>query len=225
MGAAISNSSTISSVSEVYQQKFPLHGLELSYVEEFIEAHGGRQAFKGWTSDDVCQNIIKPMTTRLQCSYCDLLRAIQHPAYKEGKKADVFVSHAWKCRFLDVVDALLHHHKPKEGTIMVWFDVFTINQHTFTQWWGTERTLEGIRDIGHTTMVLTPWKDPVPLKRAWCLYELYCTYKNYKNGCTFEVAMGLTESEDFLAAIYGGDAGDVMNKMLTTIDVAKSEAG
>eukprot|EP01035_Chromulina_nebulosa_P039120 gene39120-52868_t len=81
MGAAISASATISSAPEVYSQVFPLHGLSLSHVEEFITAHGGRPAFAGMTSDDVCQKIIKPMTERLQCSYVDLredfLAAIQ----------------------------------------------------------------------------------------------------------------------------------------------------
>ena len=83
-------------------------------------------------SRDVCQKIVKPMTERLQCSYVDLLRTIQHPAYREGKKADVFVSFAVNCLFLDVVDTLLSHFFNCLDSIMMWFDVFTINQHTFS---------------------------------------------------------------------------------------------
>jgi hypothetical protein len=222
MGAAISASETISSAPEVYSEEFPLHGLSLAHVEEFITAHGGRPAFEGMTSDDVCQKIIKPMTKRLQCSYVDLLRAIQHLAYQEGMKADVFVSHAWKCLFLDVVDTLLSHFADRLDTIVVWFDMMTINQHTFTKWWSCERTRAGIRDIGYTVMVLTPWRDPLPLTRAWCLFELFCTKKE---GCRFEVAMGIREREDFLAAIHATDRPeDVVNDMLSKIDVAKSEA-
>jgi len=201
---------------------FPLHGLGLSHVEEFIEAYGGRQAFEGWTSDDVCREIIKPLTKDLKCSYVDLLRAIQHPACREGKKADVFVSHAWKCNFLVLVDSLLQHFADRLDTIVVWFDVFTINQHTWLEWWDLESTCKGIKDIGNTVMVLTPWQDPVPLTRAWCLYELYCTHKEK---CNFEVAMGSKEREDFLTAIHAGNAANVVNSMLAKVDVAKSEAG
>eukprot|EP01036_Dinobryon_divergens_P032807 gene32807-biopygen26026 len=126
------------------------------------------------------------MTERLQCSYVDLVRAIKHSSYQEGKKADVFVSHAWKCLFLEVVDTLLSHFADRLDTIVVWFDMMTINQHTFMKWWNCERTCAGIRAINYTVMVLTPWRDPIPLTRAWCLFELFCTKKE---GCRFEVAM------------------------------------
>ena len=29
-----------------------------------------------------------------------------------------------------------------------------------------------IRDIGHTLVLCTPWDDPGPLKRSWCLWEI-----------------------------------------------------
>mmetsp|Transcript_23809 Transcript_23809/g.32625 ORF Transcript_23809/g.32625 Transcript_23809/m.32625 type:complete len:347 (+) Transcript_23809:71-1111(+) len=223
MGAAISESITIPSAPQSYHRMFPLHGLGLSHVGEFIEAYGGRQAFEGWSSEDVCVKIVKPLTERLQCSYVDLLRAIKHPACREGKKADVFVSHAWKCNFLVVVDSLLHHFADRLDTIVVWFDVFTINQHTWLEWWDLESTCKGIKDIGNTVMVLTSWQDPVPFTRAWCLFELYCT--DNKEGCNFEMVMGMKEREDFVATIHAGDERKVVNSVLAKIDVAKSEAG
>eukprot|EP00597_Dinobryon_sp_UTEXLB2267_P011602 CAMPEP_0170131710 /NCGR_PEP_ID=MMETSP0020_2-20130122/23428_1 /TAXON_ID=98059 /ORGANISM="Dinobryon sp., Strain UTEXLB2267" /LENGTH=695 /DNA_ID=CAMNT_0010366873 /DNA_START=888 /DNA_END=2975 /DNA_ORIENTATION=+ len=223
MGAAISESITIPSAPQSYHRMFPLHGLGLSHVGEFIEAYGGRQAFEGWSSEDVCVKIVKPLTERLQCSYVDLLRAIKHPACREGKKADVFVSHAWKCNFLVVVDSLLHHFADRLDTIVVWFDVFTINQHTWKEWWSLESINEGIKDIGNTVMVLTSWQDPVPFTRAWCLFELYCT--DNKEGCNFEMVMGMKEREDFVATIHAGDERKVVNSVLAKIDVAKSEAG
>eukprot|EP01036_Dinobryon_divergens_P062101 gene62101-biopygen44793 len=97
-----------------------------------------------------------------------------------------------------------------------------INQHTFTKWWSCKRTCAGIRAIGYTVMVRTPWRDPIPLTRAWCLSERFCTKKE---GCRFEVAMGPRERENFLAAIHATDRPeDVVNDMLAKIDVAKSEA-
>ena len=80
-----------------------------------------------------------------------------------------------------------------------------INQHTFTKWWSCKRSCAGIRAIGYTVMVL---RDPLPLTRAWCLSERFCTKKE---GYRFEV--------DFLAAIHATDRPeDVVNGMLAKIE-------
>ena len=34
---------------------------------------------------------------------------------------------------------------------------------------------EALSRIGHTCLVLTQWRDPLALRRTWCLYELLCT--------------------------------------------------
>ena len=49
-----------------------------------------------------------------------------------------------------------------------------------------------------TVMVLAPFHDPVPLTRAWCLWELFCTIKT---NSVFEVAMSSEERTRFLEAI------------------------
>jgi hypothetical protein len=64
---------------------------------------------------------------------------------------------------------------------VVWYDVFSVNQHStgekdFT--WRSGTFQEAISQFGHTVMVLSPWYDSIPLKRAWCLWELYSTGNN-----------------------------------------------
>lgn len=41
----------------------------------------------------------------------------------------------------------------------------------------TEAFLDGVREIGHTCLVLAPWHDPIPLTRAWCLWEILSTMR------------------------------------------------
>ena len=160
-----------------------------------------------------------------QCSYVDLLRTIQHPAYREGKKkADVFVSLAVNCLFLDVVDTLLSHFFNCLDSIMVWFDVLTINQHTFSEWWSCDRTCGGIRNIGYyTVMVLARTRESVPLNRRLLLFELYCTNKE---GCRFEVALGPRERAHFIAAFHenSDEWSDLLNAVSAYLDAAKSDA-
>ncbi|EGD83660.1 hypothetical protein PTSG_12145 [Salpingoeca rosetta] len=51
---------------------------------------------------------------------------------------------------------------------------------------------ESIANIGHVLLVLMPWRDPVPLTRAWCLWEIFCGISNEGT----EVTIQLPNSEE-----------------------------
>ena len=90
-----------------------------------------------------------------------MLLAVNHPAVVlDGA---VFISHAWKYNFLSVVEALKFHFKD-EPDVVVWFDIFSINEHNTIshdfEWWCTTFK-SAIASYGRTVMVLAPWKDPV----------------------------------------------------------------
>ena len=77
-------------------------------------------------------------------------------------------------------------------------DIFTVNQHNAAncpgtgpspcpcgstrplpppEWWsGAFKT--AIASFGHVVAVLDPWDAPVPLTRAWCLWELLCAVES-----------------------------------------------
>ena len=57
-------------------------------------------------------------------------------------------------------------------TTFVWLDVLCVNQHAtqhLTPEWWSSIFRDAIRAIGWTVTVLSPWDDPLPLTRAWCL--------------------------------------------------------
>jgi len=201
----------------------PKHGVKLSFFNKFIDECGGRGALEGMTTTDVCNNFVKKWTEKHQCSFNDLLREMKHDAYHA--QSDVFISHAWKYEFVKLVDILKHHFVDRPN-VVVWFDLFSNNQHQAAaldyNWWATTfRT--AIKEFGYTVMVLMPWDDPIPLQRAWCLFELYCTHDTK---CRFEVAMGEEGFNAFVDALDGSKSSseEVVNKMLTKIDVKRSEA-
>jgi tetratricopeptide (TPR) repeat protein len=68
-------------------------------------------------------------------------------------------------------------------------------------------------------MVLSPWADPIPFTRAWCLFEIYCTEVT---GSFFEVAMSAHEQDSFLIAMC--ENAEVFFGMLAAIDVENSQA-
>jgi hypothetical protein len=174
---------------------FPKHGVALPYLEECIAQCGGRDALDGLTTTEMCEKFVKPVTARFKCSLLDLMREAKHPHFRA--QADVFISHAWKFRFLDVVSALQHHFRDRPD-IVIWFDLFSNNQHRASElpfeWWSTTFR-EAIQSFGYTVLVLAPWNDPIPLKRAWCLFEIYQTVST---GSKFEIAMSNVDTRRLL---------------------------
>ena len=198
---------------------FPKHGVHLSFAHEFIAECGGRDALERLTTTEVNDQFVKPATFATQSSYCDMLTSQRHDAVGI---ATVFISHAWKYHFLYVVDALNYHFKD-EPDIIIWFDLFSNNQHKavdldFHWWCNTFKS--AIQMFGRTVMVLSPWSNPIPLTRGWCLFELYCTAAS--DDCKFEVAMSQTHQTHFFDDM-ATDGAAAIDKMLATINAEKSE--
>ena len=110
-------------------QEFSLVGVKASHLQRFVADHGGRVFFEKKTTTDVCELIIKPETSGIQDSYCELLR--QTGRGDETGVATWFISHAWKYQFLyvlDAIDAFLNREELRRD-VVVWFDLFSNSQH------------------------------------------------------------------------------------------------
>ena len=195
---------------------FPKLGVQITVFRDLIRENGGEENFRGLTTTDVCNKYIKPVVG--QVSYCEYLRKQPSRRSLVGD-GNVFVSHAWKYFYLDVVSALESHFS---SDLYIWFDLFSNNQvvapNLDFDWWSTT-FLEAIASFGYVVMVLAPWNDPIPFTRAWCLFELYCCVKcNAK----FEVAMSSIEEDTFLREITVNNSKYL--SMLGDINVNKSEA-
>ena len=107
-------------------------------------------------------------------SYVDLLLQSGGGSHPLVADATHFVSHAWKYRFHDFVSALETFEAQNDASHdrFYWFDVLCVNQHMSQQlpqeWWSSTFR-DAIQKMGHTLVVLSPWNQPVPLTRAWCL--------------------------------------------------------
>ncbi|XRB09944.1 kinesin light chain 3 [Pycnococcus provasolii] len=169
------------------------------------------------TTNDVCFGIVKPATEQVKTSYADMLKNTQP---REVQDATVFVSHAWKYTFVDVVDAL----SSLSDNAYVWFDVFTVNQHASLQvpsdWWFTTFK-EAVASIGHTVLVLMPWDDPIPLTRAWCIWEILSTIDDSK--AKLEICLPAVEQKAFANFLVDEGADKVIVKMIG-MDVQRAEA-
>ena len=198
---------------------FPKEGIKLSSLELFINECGGRSVLEGLSTTDVNEKHQMRLTSDMKSSYCDYLKTRDSSRVGE---ATMFICLAWKSKFLDVVDTLQYHFRDSPDVIM-WFDLFSKNQHTPPNldfhWWNTTYK-SAIKHFNRTVIIWSPWNDPIPLTRAWCLFEIYCTIEC---DCKFEIAMSPSDKRDFLKAIKE-DATVTINTMLATVDVRKSES-
>ncbi len=212
-------------------EEFSKLGIKLSYLlNEFIEQDcGGRSYLTGLSTADVCNTFVKPATNACKMSYCDMLLERQNHKREQHNnnvmivgRADVFVSHAWKYEFLLVLSALEDHFKDKPDTI-IWFDLFSNNQHKASElpyecWQNVFKS--AIADFDHTVMVMSPWNNPIPYTRAWCIFEAYC---NIKTESKFEIAMSAHDRKQFIKDTIKNPEGTI-NKMLGVINAENSTA-
>ncbi len=227
-----SQSSPIVNASSLPIEK---RGVHISVTEDFVNEYAGKEfecqidyfdknkgivkkPFEEMTTTDVCEILLKPIVSAEKSSYVDYL--VKHRDPSLVSKAQVFISHAWKYTFTSVVNAL-HNHFQDKLDIFIWFDLFSNNQIEapnldFGWWSGTFKN--AIEDFGYVVMVISPWKDPIPFTRAWCLFEMYVAKIT---NSTFEVAMSGKEKTDFIETIKN-DCEQYL-QMLGNINVEKSE--
>ena len=159
------------------------------------------------------------------CSMAEVMLRNPSTARFVGKPTH-FLSHAWLYRFLNLVAALEAYVAvlpPGEPEPFFWFDCLVLDQHANngegSDWW-SETFLRAIGAIGHTVMMLSPWDNPIPLTRAWCLWELYCTHQA---DVEFSVCLGPDERAAFERAIVKDPS--VVLDAFSQIDVAAARAG
>ena len=173
-------------------------GVSLTAISDFVESCGGVKKLKGLTTLEVCEKYMKPKTLNRRVAYTTYIK--ENKPKMNLQPANVYVCHTWSYQFIDVCDALVNTYNDEGDGISFWFDIFCYNQHfdtnsiNITPQWLIGDLKPLISKIGRTVVILTPWNDPIPLKRAWCLFELYCTIES--NG-SFEIALSLHDQENF----------------------------
>ena len=177
--------------------------------------------YEGITTSDIKSKIVMPDTAGGKCAYVDLYegkRDTQGRLYVAP--ATAFISHAWMYNFNIPLDVMKTHHN-KNANSYFWYDVFINNQHTLGQTDLGAAFSDAIEEIGTVLCVISPWNNPIPLRRAWCLWEIFTSIKLGKK-VQFRVCLPSSER----AALKAGIAesfGSILDALLS-IDARKAEA-
>jgi len=160
-------------MSDAYTQPVGVSVGLLRIIEEKAKKLGANP-----TTKEACTGVIMPETKSAAAAYIDLYRGKSDPI--TGKpyvgNATVFLSHAWAFPF-ETPLSVMYEHAEANPDAYFWFDLCVNNQHSAPSrshdWWSTTfRTC--IEKIGTVILCLAPWNDPIPLTRAWCLWEILC---------------------------------------------------
>jgi len=109
----------------------------------------------------------------IKCSLAEMYDLLDGPSGRPFiGKVRFFVSHAWRYKFAELVQAIERFEngdKKREGAYY-FIDYFAVNQ------WKPKSDLgklgEVIKQSEGLVLVLSPLKNPIPMTRCWCLYEL-----------------------------------------------------
>ena len=135
--------------------------------------------------------------------------------------ATAFFSHPWKMRAREFFEVCVTAFGAED---FVWIDLYMHNQFSGTlgsEYW-IDRFAGLVERIGKVVAVLTPWHDPIPLKRMWCLFELVCAMQGKGKGVTLELVLSEGERTSLIAAVRGDFTA--VRKMLVDVSIGKAEA-
>ena len=130
-------------------------------------------------------------------------------------EATVFVSWFLNTTITTLLDALanfLEQQGLREEDTYFWVCDYVIRQTDVKAdlaWLG-----ECVSAVGHTVLLMEPWNDPLPLKRAYCIKEVYHTQAS---GAAFDVVMSTEQQAVFEAAL--SEDFDQIKAGLSLVDV------
>ncbi|EGD76385.1 tetratricopeptide protein [Salpingoeca rosetta] len=205
------------------------HGVSVEAIKTFFADLKSEfpDTYTEMTTEDACKQLVVPRTRQDNCAYVEQLRK-QSPEHVN--KATVFVSHAWRYKIADVLNVLLEFAEEQaredDGQpVFFWFDLFMNNQNANVtanlpqEWWSTTFK-ESIANIGHVLLVLMPWRDPVPLTRAWCLWEIFCGISN--EGTEVTIQLPNSEEQALENAIF--DDYEAVTDTLVRVQAERADA-
>lgn len=150
-----------------------------------------------------------------------------------------FVSYTWLYTFsllLTMLRSFEADNPPPAGTEYYYFiDQFSLNQHSFTdnctqsskqaQQALVCKLKDNIQRPGKVLMCLSPWDNPAPLARAWCVYELYLAITL---GCEVHMCFSPEGAQNFYDALTTGRDGSgrlfELDHLIQSVDVEAAHA-
>ena len=194
----------------------------MSWLKSFYKKLD-KKYLESTTTKDIVEKILSPPTTKGKDSLADYVRKL-NPAVVG--KASVYICYSSSMLFKEFMESLIHYfEKSGEGDdVIVWIDFVSWNKHLqpsaeLSEEWFTNTLKSMISSVDKIVLIQSPWNSFLPLKRTWCLWELFCALDTRR---TLAVAM-TAESENEVIRSIDGSVKGVVTDLHESIDSGKSE--
>ena len=198
--------------------------MHIAAIRKFVEEHPDVES-ELLTTSQINSQYVKPETLGTNQPFINKYIDMVDP--DSGKPlvapATVFVSHAWRYNFNMIVVEVMEEHAWKDPDAYYWFDLFTNNQNEVASKdfdWFCTTFREGVKDIGEVLLVLSPWDDPLPIRRAWCLFEIFTALDNPE--VKFDVGVPHYQINEMKIALYQNS--DCLVQVLSDVQAQDAEA-
>eukprot|EP00937_MAST-01D_sp_MAST-1D-sp2_P001674 g1674.t1 len=205
-----------------------LNGVSLALLKRFADEYN---VGPGMTAANVCTQLVKPATNEARMSLAAVLQGGRDRRAPWCGAPTHFISYAWSYSFRTLIDIVEHHEQEfppgKKCTNFYFLDQFSLNQHKFggaavdakskpgapgygAAWQADTKKLQRhivdaltaqMLKAGHVLMCLWPLEAPTPLRRAWCLFELWVALRN---DIKVTMCFGSADADALHAAVRGG---------------------
>ena len=187
-----------------------------------VEECNAANSAKGFDPNTDLNGYVNQFHIAKQCevdglSTCERLRQQGHPGVG---KATIFVSWPLATPLATLLDGMrqyLEQHPELPRDTKWWVCDFVIRQGAAAK---ADVALLGecVSAVGHTVLLMEPWHDPMPLKRAYCIKEVYHTQAS---GAQFAVVMSREQQAAFSTALTTDF--DSIATQLSRVDVRTAE--
>jgi hypothetical protein len=208
-------------------------GVSVLLLERFAK----ESATGGLSTQEVCETLIRPPTEPAKCSAWQALRLSSSPEVPSLiGTSTCFVSHAWQYNFLDLV-SIIRTFAYQVGDALAaryFLDIFCMNQHDLAELDSAamgkmmnvdlhaillENLTKAITSPGRLLLALHPFLKPLPLTRAWCLYEVYTAYTA---GCETFMSFSVQAEDQFFADLQSNET--MLDENISATKVQGAEA-
>jgi len=152
------------------------------------------------SGEKLVEMVIKKQCEKDKCSYVEYLGRRFANRGQLGK-CNVFICHVWMYRFDDLVSAVEEFQALEPNKKYYFFlDYVAVNQ-----FWPLDDlvNLQRMVTVCPTfLLVLLPWNNPIPLTRAWCIYETASALEKNREPV---VTMPKEQSDLFMEGLMRGD--------------------
>ena len=203
---------TIEAIEELISQ-LPSNAVELCNEANRGKGYPKNKALNGYVN----QFWAAQASEKDGLASCERLQRQGHPGVGV---ATIFVSWFLETPLAVLVDAMreyLRQHPDVPRDTKWWVCDFVIRQAS-RQLRAEDNDVKKlghcVRSVGHTVLLMEPWNDPQPLRRAYCIKEVYHTQAS---GARFDVVMSAAQQASFEKALL--DDFDSITAGLSRVDV------